>query len=351
VRRLALAVLLIALLTAAGFVGWRWWTEWRHFESTDNAYVKGEITPVSPRVAAQVVEIAVADNARVEEGQILVRLDRRPFEIALAAARAEEEAAASRLLQLDRELALQDAQIAAARADIAAAAAERELAARELERIRDLVERRVESRRSLDRAEATFAGANARLEAAKAALDAALAQRRLSESRRGELEAAVAAARARVAQAELELSWTEIRAPVSGVVGARAVRVGQFVRPGQQLLVIVPLESVWIEANFKETQLTRMRPGQRVVLTVDAWPDVVLEGEVESFAPHTGAEVALLPPENATGNFTKVVQRVPVRIALPPDHPLQGRLVPGLSVEVSVDLRTPPTAKIAERQR
>lgn len=350
-RRLALAVLLSVLLAAGAFAGWRWWTEWRHFESTDNAYVKGELTPISPRVAGHVVEIAVADNRPVEEGQLLVRLERRPFEIALAAARAEVAAAESRLAQLDRQLVLQDAQIAAARADLAAAEADLDLAGRELERVQDLVKRRVESRRSLDRAEADFARARARVEAAKAALAAAGAERALLESRRGELEAALAAAKARVEQAELELSWTEIRAPVSGVVGARAVRVGEYVRPGQRLLVLVPTEGVWIEANFKETQITRMRPGQRVEVSVDAFPDVPLEGRVDSFAPHTGAEVALLPPENATGNFTRVVERVPVKIVLPPDHPLMGRLVPGLSVEVSVDLRTPPAPRIAERVR
>ncbi len=349
-RALAVVLLAIGLVAAGGAFAHRWWTVWRHLETTDDAYVRGEITPVSPRIDGYVAALLVHDHERVSRGQLLVRLDAREFELALRDARAALSRAKAERASLDGEIALARARIAAARAELAAAEAERRLARKFHLRAKRLAARNVAAEEKLDVARTQLEKAEAGERAAQARLSAAEAELALLRSRIPALDAAVARAVAAVELAQTRLSYTEIRAPVGGVVAARAVRVGQYVRPGLRLMVVVPLDSLWVEANFKETQIRRFAPGQRVAITVDAFPDVPLEGRIESLSPASGAEFSLLPPENATGNFTKIVQRVPVRIALPPHHPLVGRLVPGMSVEVAVDLRDRPRSRIAARR-
>lgn len=339
-RRLATLLVGLLLLAAGGLVAERWYTSWRFLESTDNAYVAGEITPVAAEVAGTVVELRAEDNRPVARGDLLLRIDPSEYRAALERAEAQLAAARAALAVLERRLALADAKIAAAGAEIAAARADLALAEKNHARAEALVRRRAAAEQTLDEATAALERARARLDAAEAARDAAVAEKRVLEGERAAAEAEVARAQAERDLAKIHLDDTEIRAPVDGVVGNRAVRLGQTVQPGRQLLVIVPTR-VWIEANFKETQIARMQPGQKVEIEVDAFPDTPLEGRVESLAPASGAEFSLLPPENATGNFTKVVQRVPVRIALPDGHPLEGRLVPGLSVVVTVDTRGP----------
>jgi membrane fusion protein (multidrug efflux system) len=339
-RRFATLLVVLLLLAAGGLVAQRWYTHWRFLESTDNAYVEGDITPVAAEVAGQVVELRAEDNRPVARGDLLLRLDPSDYRAALERAEAQLAAARAALAVLDRRFALADAKIAAAEAEIAASRADLALAEKTRARAEALVRRRAAAEQTLDEATAALDRARARLAAAEAARDAAVAEKRVLEGERAAAEAEVARAGAERDLARIRLDETEIRAPVDGVVGNRAVRLGAYVQPGRQLLVIVP-RKVWVEANFKETQIARMRPGQRVEVAVDAFPDTPLEGRVESFAPASGAKFSLLPPENATGNFTKVVQRVPVRIALPEDHPLEGRLVPGLSVVVTVDTRGP----------
>jgi membrane fusion protein (multidrug efflux system) len=339
-RRLLLFALLLLFLAAGGLGAERWYRQWRFHESTDNAYVEGEITPIAAEVAGQVVALPVADHQPVRRGELLLRID--PSEYRAALARAEAQLAAARAARevVERRLSLAEAKMAAAAAELAAAQADLELAAKTHARAQALVRRNAAAIQTLDEAAAALARAEARVAAAQAARDAAAAEKQVLQGELAAAAAEIARAEAERDLAKIRLDDTEIRAPIDGVVGNRAVRLGQYVQPGRQLLVIVPRE-VWIEANFKETQIARMRPGQRVAIAVDAFPDVPLTGWIESFAPASGAKFSLLPPENATGNFTKVVQRLPVRIALPADHPLAGRLVPGLSVVVTVDTRTP----------
>lgn len=338
-RRLATLLLVLLPLAAGGLAAERWFRHWRFLESTDNAYVEGDITPVAAEIAGRVVELRVEDNQPVRRGDLLLRLDPAEYRATLERAEGQLAAARAALAALDRRLRLADADIAAAEAESAAVRADLDLAEKTHRRAQALVRRNAAARQRLDEAVAALERARARLSAAEAAREAAVAEKRVLEAERARAQAEVARAAAERDLARIRLGDTEIRAPVDGIVGDRAVRLGQYVQPGRRLLVVVPVRKVWIEANFKETQIARMRPGQRVAVEVDAFPDTPLEGRIESFAPASGAEFSLLPPENATGNFTKVVQRVPVRIALPGGHPLEGRLVPGLSVVVTVDTR------------
>lgn len=337
-RRILLALLSVLAL-AGGWTLFRWSTEWRHVKGTDDAYVEGDITAMAPKVAGLVVEVAVADNQAVAKGDVLLRIDPRDFEARLAEARAHLAAREAALVQLDERLEVQLATVQQVSAGISAAQADLRRARQDLERSQQLVREDFVSRQRFDIHAADAAKAEAGVRGSSAQMTAARRQIAVLESERAVARAQVEQARAQVTLAETDLEATVIRAPVDGVVGNRAVRTGQYVRPGQHLLAVVPLGTVWVDANFKETQLTHIKPGNRARITVDAYPGVVIEGRVASFAPASGAKFSLLPPENATGNFTKVVQRVPVRIELPADNPLAGRLRPGLSVVAEVDVR------------
>lgn len=334
-----LAVAAIAL-AAAGIGGWRWATEWRHWQTTDDAYVEGDITNMAPKVSAHVVQVAVADNQTVRAGEVLVRLDDRDFKARVAEARALVAARRAALAQLDDKVAVQQATLAQAGASIASAQADLARSRADLERTQRLVREDYVSRQRFDTQAAEAAKAEAGVKGSSAQALGAKRQMAVLEAERDITQAQLEQAQAQLAVAEADLDATVIRAPVDGVIGNRVVREGMYARTGQHLLSVVPLATVWIDANYKETQIGQMHPGARAEIEVDAFPGVSVTGTVTGFSPASGAKFSLLPPENATGNFTKVVQRLPVRIVLAADNPLAGRLRPGLSVVARVDTRT-----------
>ncbi|RJG08734.1 HlyD family secretion protein [Pseudomonas cavernicola] len=303
--------------------------------STDNAYVRGDVTSLAAKVAGYVTAVEVEDNQTVRAGDVLFRIDDRDYRARLAQAEANIKAAQARLTHVDAETQLQRALIRQAQAQRRSAAAEMNLATKTHDRSRKLIVSNAVSQALVDetgtarsRAEATVSAASATVEAQQQHIAVLVAER----------EAAVAAvtqAQAARDLARIDLDSTVVRAPVDGVIGNRQVRIGRFVTPGVSLLDIVPVNDVWVVANFKETQLEHIRPGQRVRITVDGYPNGALEGVVDSFAPGSGSAFSLLPTDNATGNFVRVVQRVPVKIRLA-HNPLPGRIVPGLSARVEI---------------
>ena len=341
-KSVALPLLGLALATAGG--GWYWWTELRFLESTDNAYVHADLSTVGPKVAGYVATVEVAENQPVRHGDVLVRLDDRDLRARVDQAAATLRAKAAAVATAESQLKLQDARVREAEAALASARAQAARARADFGRYDKLVERKNASVQALDAARAESVRAAAAVAAAEAALDAAHGEVAVLEARCQSAEAERAWAEAALALARIELDDAVIRAPADGVVGAKAVQSGDYVKVGQQLMAVVPLGRLYVEANFKETQLAGLRIGGHVRLKVDAYPDTPLDGTVESLAPASGSTFSLLPPENATGNFTKIVQRVPVRIALPPANPLADRLRPGLSVVVTADLREPGAA-------
>ena len=344
-RRLRPVLLMAGLCGAAAGGSW-WWTTARFLQSTDNAAIAGDIAVLSSRIEGDVAEILVADNQRVTAGQPLIRLDDRDWRARLAAGEAGLDEAEAAIATLTQQIEQQRAQIAAAEAQVASAEAERVRAETDARRAQELVGGGYTSRQAQDRAiadmrkaEAAVAAAQAQLAVQRQALPVIEASRRQAEARRD-------SARAQLELARSNLDNTVIRAPFEGIAGNRAAQLGQHVRAGQQLIAVAPPpERQWVVANFKETQLTRMRTGQPVVVTVDALPGVELHGRLESIAPATGSQFSLLPPENATGNFTKIVQRVPIRVAIAPEDTAKLALLrPGLSVEAEVDTRDDPSA-------
>ena len=327
--------------------GFFWWQGKQRWEATDNAFVQADTTLVSPQIEGTVVEVLVADNQRVEAGQVLVRLDDADARAKLAQAEANLNALIAGVSNVDARAAQEQAQIAARAAGVAQAQAQAALADQQVGRYSRLAEQGWVSQQRIQAEQAGAQTAAATVAEARAALVAEQRTAAVLGSTRNQSVAAVDQARAQVDQARIALDRTVIRAPVAGVVGARGVRIGQYVRPGGQLLSIVPLGDTYVVANFKETQLDRLRLGQEVEITADAFPGEKLHGRIDSFAPATGSQFALIPVENATGNFTKITQRVPVRILV--DRAAGGAaLRPGLSVEVRVDLKSGGTATFAD---
>jgi membrane fusion protein (multidrug efflux system) len=331
----------LVLLAGGAYGGWHWWKVGRFIENTDNAYVQSDTAVMSPKIAGYVREVAVIDNQQVRAGDVLVRIDDIEFAARAAEAEANVAARQAAIVSIDSKITLQAALIEQAAASIDSAQAEVARAQPDYERRKKLVAADFVAKKDFDTAEADLRKAEAELVRARAALSAERGQLVVLQASRKEAEAALRQAEAALAVARNDLDNTLIRAPFDGVVGNKGVEVGQYVKAGTQLLAVVPLPNVYVVANFKETQLEHMRPGQPVDISIDAYPGQTLTGKVESFAPASGAEFSLLPPENATGNFTKVVQRIPVRIAVPADNPLAGLLRPGLSVVVDVDTREP----------
>lgn len=329
---------LCALLLAAA--GWAWAGSSGH-TSTDNAYVRGDVTSLAPKVAGYVTAVAVEDNQIVRPGDILFRIDDRDYRARLAQATANVEAALARLANVNAETQHQHALIRQAEAQRRSSATELGLAHRAAQRRRQLIGRGFVSRAQLDESEAAEAGAEAAVSAATASIDAQRQRLAILAAQREAAVAAVAQARAARDLAQIDLDSTLVRAPIAGIVGNRQVRVGRLVAPGSSVLDIVPAGDLWVVANFKETQLRHIRPGQRARITVDRYPDRQFEGVVDSFAPGSGSAFSLLPTDNATGNFVRVVQRVPVKIRFV-DAPEAGRLVPGLSAEVEISAENGP---------
>ena len=338
-RKKLLVLLPILLLVAGVSAGWQWWHVWRFQQSTDDAYVQSDISLISPKIEGYIKKVRVADNQHVKAGQVLFTIDDSDFAARVAQAQAAAATEQAAVASFDTRHDFQMAMIGQAAAAVHAAEAEVNRANLDQERYSKLVTSEVATKQRYETAEADAVKAAANLMRTQAALQAEKEQLSVIEAQKREEEARLQQARAALRLAQNDLDNTVIRAPVDGIVGNRAGQVGQYVKPGTQLMSLVPLPNVYVTANFKETQLTQMRPGQPARISVDAYPDQVIEGRVESFAPASGAQFSLLPPDNATGNFTKIVQRVPVRIAVPPDGPLAMLLRPGLSVEVSIDTR------------
>ncbi len=314
-RRTVFLIMGVVLLGLVGLGARRWWFNLSHV-STDNAQVDGHIIPILPKVGGFVTLVRTDENRRVQAGDTLVVLDDRDYRVRLAQAEADLAVALAGVSN--------KARVGQAEAQVAQAEANAKKARADLDRLLPLAQQDIVSKQQLDAAQAAAAAADAALAAAQAALAGA--------------DARVAAARAARDQAALNLSYTRIAAPSSGVVSKKSVEVGQLVQPGQPLMSVVPLEDVWLTANLKETEIADVRPGEPVDFTVDAYPGAHFRGHVESVSPATGARFSLLPPDNATGNFTKVVQRVPVRIRpdnVDPAHPLR----PGMSVDVTIQTK------------
>ena len=352
-RRFILPVILLAALGYGGHFAYDWFVEGRFLVTTDDAYVGADTAIIAAKVAAHVAEVAVDENAFVHAGDLLVRLDGGDYRLAVDAAKAKIATQDATIARIGRQIEAQDAAIAQAAAQVGAAAAQQQgaeadqqRAALEFDRSQKLAETNFGSQQRLEQAAAdrartaaAAAGANAARASAEAALagakdnlDVLKAQQTEAVRVRGELATAEE-------KAERDLSFTEIRAPFDGVVGNKAVEVGQYAQPGTRLLSLIPLTSAYVDANFKETQLDSIHPGQKVDIAVDSYGGRVISGVVASIAPASGAEFSLLPPDNATGNFTKVVQRIAVRIAVAPEALKEGTLRPGLSVVASVRTR------------
>jgi membrane fusion protein (multidrug efflux system) len=338
-RRVLLTLVTIALLIGVAWAAW-WWINGRFIESTDDAYLQADSISVAPKISGYVGEVLVADNQTVKRGDVLVRLDARKYQAISDEASATIAARNADLAKAQADLVQQDSTIAEARAQLQGAEADARHAQTEVARYAPLA-------RSGAEPEERLAQLNNQLAQARSTVAAKQAALRSSETRYGTLQAQLKQAQAQLgvakaseAQSQLDVDDAVIRSPLDGRVADRGVRVGQYVQPGTRLLTVVPVNSIYLTANYKETQIGDMRAGQTVTVHVDALPGHALNGHIDSLAPGTGAQFALLPPSNATGNFTKIVQRVPVRIALDVTDEMRTGLVPGLSATVEVDTRT-----------
>ncbi|HCF3470417.1 TPA: HlyD family secretion protein [Pseudomonas aeruginosa] len=336
-RRLTVFLVAVGLIALAFFL--HWWFIGRHVESTDNAYVQGEITRVASQLGARVEEVLVRDNQHVDKGQLLVRLEDADFKLAVERAQAALATREAELAQARSKLVQQGSLIAASAADVNASQATLGRAQIDLNRAEALRKPGYVSEERVTTLTADNHVARSQLAKARADLEAQRVQRDTLGAEIKRLEAQIASARTELAQAEINLSRTLIHSPISGLVGQRSARNGQYVQVGTHLLSLVPDEDIWVQANFKETQVGRMRDGQKARLTFDAFPDTPIDGRIDSLFAASGAQFSLLPPDNATGNFTKVVQRIPVKIVFEADNPLHGRIRPGMSVGAEVELR------------
>jgi membrane fusion protein (multidrug efflux system) len=349
-RKLFLLGVLAAALIGGGYQGWQWWTVGRFFVSTDDAYVQADISILAAKIPGYLEAVPVVNGQSVAKGDVIAKLDDGDYRLALQAARDKLATQRSTIVRIGRQAEAAEAQTAQAAAQVDASRADAVRADADYRRATQMQadyvakSRLDQAKADRDRTEAAVKASEAALLAARANVDVLKAQRQEAESLAAELTTAVDRARR-------DLDFTVIRAPFDGVVGNKAVEAGAYVAPGTRVAALVPLQSVRIDANFKETQVERMRPGQAVIVTVDAYPDHPIRGTVESFSPASGSVFSLLPPDNATGNFTKIVQRLPVRVKVPASVAREGLLRPGLSAVVRVDTRTEagrPSTDVAE---
>ncbi|HAS63958.1 MAG TPA: hemolysin D [Vibrio sp.] len=328
------------IMLSLGLLGTGYWFGYgQYFESTDNAYLQGDITNISPKVSGYIVKSYVSDNQLVKKGDLLVEIDDRDYQAELDQEQAHLNVAKASVDNLIAQQHLQSSQINQAQSRVDSAQAEYDRAIQQVARSRSLLKRNYASQDEVDSMLAQQKVTLAELEEAKANLVASHDQLVVIASQIKQAQASVTEAQAQLEQAQLNIDYTKIYAPADGIIGKRSVRQGLLVQAGTPLMSLVPNNDIWIEANFKETQLSGIHKGQTVQVEFDAFPGQTLEGVVDSFSPATGAKFALLPPENATGNFTKIVQRVPVKIVLPEQSALAGRLLPGLSVVATIDTR------------
>jgi membrane fusion protein (multidrug efflux system) len=339
-RKVLMAGAAVAVLAGAAWYGWDYWTVGQYLVSTDDAYVKADNTTVAPKVSGYLHEVLVGDNERVTAGQIVARIDQRDFKVALDQAKADVASANAAIASKQVQLSVQQAVIDAAKATVEVDRATATFAGQDSKRYTDLAATGYGSVQNAQQAQSRIAGAQAAIARDTANLASALKQVDLLKAEILQASAALARAEALQSQAELNLEYTSIVAPIDAVVGNRTLRTGQFVQAGTQLMSLVPVTGAYVVANFKETQLTDVRAGQAVDIAVDMFPGQIVHGRVDSIAPASGQEFALLPPDNATGNFTKVVQRIPVKIALTRDNNSPVELRPGMSVIPTIETQS-----------
>jgi membrane fusion protein, multidrug efflux system len=336
-----LAIPVIAVLAAFGFIAlatlrWDAWVGNAVIQTTNDAYIKADLTRLSSRVSGEVLTVAVDDFQRVKAGDLLVQIDPADYQAQVALAEAGVAGAQAAFDNLANQIELQYATIAQAEAQQVSALAQEVETREEQERQQSLTQTEAGTRQKLEQAVAAYARAQADVRASRALIAAQRHQIEVLTGTKKQRAADIEAAKATLASAKLKLGYTKITAPFDGVVGDRQVQPNDYVNIGSNLINVVPLPDVYIIANYKETQLTRVRPGQSVDVTVDSFPSQHLHGRVERISPASGSQFALLPPDNATGNFTKVVQRIPVRIQLDKGQPLLERLLPGMSVVTEI---------------
>jgi membrane fusion protein, multidrug efflux system len=346
VKRAALALALVLGIAGAADFGYGYATTGRYLETTDDAYVKADSTIISPKISGYIAQVQVGDNEKVKAGQLLARIDDRDFKAALDQAHADVDASEAAVRNLDAQISLQAPIIEQGTADVAAAEANLQFAQEEQARYDGLMKTGSGTIQRAQQTDAALREKAAQFQHGKSGLLAAQRKVDVLTTDRAKAVAQLDRARAVEAQAALNLSYTRITAPVEGTVGARSLRVGQYVQAGTQLMAVVPLDAVYVVANFKETQLTHVRNGQPVEIEIDSFHGTTLRGHVDSLSPASGLEFALLPPDNATGNFTKIVQRVPVKIVLD-DQTLTGLLRPGMSAEPTINTKA---TVLAERE-
>jgi membrane fusion protein (multidrug efflux system) len=338
-RSFLLAVGAIVLVAGVAVYGHYYWTTGRFLVSTDDAYVQAHNVIISPRVSGYISDVLVNDNQPVRAGQVLARIDDRDYRTALAGAQANVDVAKASIDNLGQEIGLQRLTVTEARATVDSDQAALIFANQNDQRYMALSRNGAGSMQAAQKATSDIREAQAALDHDTAAVGAAQKQIDVLGTQLEQARATLALRQAALRQAELNVGYTTISSPVDGTVGDRTLRVGQYVQAGTQLMAVAPLQAVYVVANYKETQLTDMHAGQPVTIDVDTFPDATVHGVVNSIAPASGQEFALLPPDNATGNFTKIVQRVPVKITIDPKDPLIGRLRPGMSVEPTIDTR------------
>lgn len=341
--RLGLALAALGIVAGLVRAGHDWWTLGRYLETTDDAYVGGNVTAIAPHVHGFVAQVLAADNERVHAGQLLVTLDPRDFQAALDHATAVLAARTTDVEGLRARYVLQQSTIRQHEADLAAKAARATFATQDADRYRGLVLTNAVSKQEAQLSATSDREARSAVSSSAAALDAARQQLKVVDAQIASARATEAQARSDLQTARLDLGYTEIRSPINGYVSNRAAQVGAYVEPGAYLISVVPATGLWVDANFKEDQLARMRPDQPATVTADVLPGHPFRGRVVSLARGTGAVFSVIPPENATGNFTKIVQRVPVRIELDPRDPGIDMLRPGMSITAKVDTRSSVT--------
>jgi membrane fusion protein (multidrug efflux system) len=337
VRRIVMGVALVAALSAAAYYGHSYWTVGRFAVSTDDAYVKADMSVLGGKIAGYVDSVPFGDNATVKAGDVVLKLDDGDYKLAVDAAKAKIETQKASIQAIAKQKIAQASAVVSAQAQFESAKAAELNAVLTQNRASQLVKSNAGSQQALDDANRQRATATANVSAAQANIDAANAQLEIFDAQTSMAERQIDELNIALAKAERDLSFTEIKAPFDGVIANRAVEPGQFVSAGSRLLALVPTQLSFVTANFKETQIASIHAGAKAEITIDAYKGETFEGKVDSISPASGAEFSLLPPDNATGNFTKITQRVPVKVSVPPE--LAAKLRPGMSATVSIDSR------------
>jgi len=340
-KQAALGLAVIAGIFAAADYGWYYWTTGQYLVSTDDAYVDVHSALISPKISGYISDVPVNDNQPVRAGQVIARIDPQDYQTALDRARADVAAAQATIDTLTQQIAQQHLVVEQARQQVASDQAALVYSQQDYQRYTALERTGYGTVQRAQQAQSDIVQKQAKLDGDKAGVASAEKQIAVLDAQLEQAHASLAQQQANERQAELNLSYTTITAPFDGTIGVRNIQVGQYVQPGTQLMAVVPLQSVYITANYMETQLTHVRAGQPVTINVDTFDGTVVHGHVESVAPVSGQQFALLPPDNATGNFTKIVQRIPVKIAVDPNDSLAGQLRPGMSVEPTIDTKPP----------